>query len=379
METSPESQIALSGRGVLPYQHIKRMVEAGELQNIAPENVRPASLDLTLTSEIYRLDEMFLPRKGETIRDILRSVNATDHDPRSPMERNVLYLARLREQLHLPPHVWGSCNPKSSTGRVDIQVRVLADGVARYDTVSHGFHGELWLLMSPKSFPVKIKIGDSLSQLRFCDSDTARLTQEDLERVSAQSPFLWDRAGNPLPLIADDRSSDNDGTLIMNIDVTRDLVGWECLGLNRVLDLGMLSHYQPSDFFRPLHRTNGAIRLRNNAFYILYTRERLKIAPQLASEMIPMDERSGEFRTHYAGFFDPGWGWGKHGEAVGRSIVLEIRPFEDIVLRDDQPVGKVRFEYMAACPELSYDQMADSNYSIEAQTPKLSKHFVPQQ
>lgn len=359
-------------KGVLSSQQIREMIQRGFIKHADEKSIRPASLDLTLTSEVYRLEEMFLPKSGESVRDILKNVKPSAHHLSHPLERNVLYIARLQESLALPQGVHAVCNPKSSTGRVDIQVRVLADGVPRYDAVMPGgYDGDLWLLMSPKSFPIKLDPGESLSQIRFVQGE-ARLLQEDLERTLASHNLLWDMAGNPSS--GQPRVSDNDGALILSIDVTRDLVGWECLGLNRVLDLSKRDHYYSREFFRPLHRTGDMIRLQNNGFYILYTRERVQVPPHLACEMIPMDERSGEFRVHYAGFIDPGWGWGTDGSAQGRRLVLEIRPFEDIVLRDDQPVGKIRFEYMSQAPDQVYDQI-DSNYMNETDLPRLSKHF----
>lgn len=361
-----------STKGVLASQEIRELIHKGHIKHADEKSIRPASLDLTITSEVYRLEEMFLPKSGETIRDILKNARPSAHHLSHPLERNVLYLARLQEHLSLPDGIHCVCNPKSSTGRVDIQVRVLADGVPRYDAVMPGgYDGDLWLLMSPKSFPVKIDAGESLSQIRFVRG-SSRVTEEEIEETLTAHDLLWDIEGKPLR--ESGRLSDQDGSLILGIDVSRDLVGWECLGLHRILDLSKRGHYYAEEFFRPLRRTGDHIRLQNNGFYILYTRERVQVPPHLACEMVPMDERSGEFRVHYAGFIDPGWGWGIDGSANGRRLVLEIRPFEDIVLRDGQPVGKIKFEKMSSRPDQVYDQI-DSNYINETELPRLSKHF----
>ncbi len=362
-------------------QKIKELVHQGCILGVneqaADYPIRPASLDLTMSDEVYRLEEIFLPRKNETIRTILKNIRHLRHDPYQPLERNVLYLARMNESLKLPANIYAFCNPKSSSGRVDIQVRVLADGISRYDAImSGGFTGELWLLIGPKSFPVVIPPGETLSQIRFFNAD-CRLSDKAVEEELATYPLLRDPDGQPISS-SNRHLSDRDGALLLGIDVTHDFVGWECLGLNRILDLSKRKHYIPSDFFQPLHSANGAVRLRSGAFYILYTRERVQVPPHLACEMIPMDERSGEFRAHYAGFIDPGWGWGAKGEAAGRRLVLEVRPFEDLILRDAQPVAKIRFEKMSEIPTELYDLLGDSNYSNdmhEASTPKLSKHF----
>lgn len=353
-------------------QAINELIAQGFIKNADEKNVRPASLDLTLTSEVYRIEEVFLPRKDEAVRDLLKIARPTLHHLSHPLEKNVTYIARIKETMHLPSDVYCICNPKSSTGRIDIQTRVIADGVPRYDTIMPGgYSGELWTLITPKSFPVLLGADESLSQIRFFNADTT-LNNNALQEEYTQSPMLWNKDAHAINL--KELASDNDGSLILSVDLDIDTVGWECLGSAHVLDVSKRNHYQPTDFFQPVHKVSGHIRLRQNAFYILYTKERVQVGPELACEMIPMDEKSGEFRAHYAGFIDPGWGWGLHGEVTGRRLVLEVRPFEDIVLRDGQPISKIRFCRMADLPNIVYDAI-DSNYTMEAVSPRLSKHF----
>ena len=343
------------------------------MKNADDKNIRPASLDLAITSEVYRIEEVFLPRKGEAVRDLLKLARPTTHHLSHPLEKNVTYIARIKETMHLPPDVYCICNPKSSTGRIDIQTRVIADGVPRYDTIMPGgYSGELWTLITPKSFPVLLPSDESLSQIRFFNSDTT-LNHSTLYDEYASSPLLYDK--NALGIPFDDLASDKDGSLILSVDLDMDTVGWECLGSAHVLDISKRNYYQPTDFFQPIVKVNGHIRLRQGAFYILYTKERVHVNPLLACEMIPMDEKSGEFRAHYAGFIDPGWGWGLNGEVKGRRLVLEVRPFEEIVLRDGQPISKIRFCRMIERPRDVYDAI-DSNYTQEAPSPRLSKHFA---
>lgn len=363
-------------KGALPSQEIRKLIADGFVKNADAQNIRPASLDLTLTSEVYRIEEVFLPRKGEAVRDLLKLARPTLHHLSHPLEKNVNYIARIKETMHLPAEVYCICNPKSSTGRIDIQTRVIADGVPRYDTIMPGgYSGELWTLITPKSFPVLLPPDESLSQIRFFNAETT-LTHSALQEEYTLSPLLWDKNARPIP--HGDLASDNDGSLILSVDLDMTMVGWECLGSAHILDVSKRGYYQPTDFFQPIQNINGHIRLRQGAFYILYTKERVQVGPNLACEMIPMDEKSGEFRAHYAGFIDPGWGWGLHGEVPGRRLVLEVRPFEEIVLRDGQPISKIRFCRMTASPESVYDAI-DSNYTKEASSPRLSKHFhVPQ-
>ncbi|MDO8489788.1 MAG: 2'-deoxycytidine 5'-triphosphate deaminase [bacterium] len=365
-----------NGFGALSARQIRELIKQGHIKNVsAEENVRPGSLDLSITSEVYRIEEVFLPRPGESMRDILRLVHPTPHHLSHPLERDVTYIARIQESLSLPSDIFCICNPKSSTGRVDIQVRIIADGVSRYDTIMPGgYSGDLWTLITPKSFPILLTAGETLSQVRFYNKDTT-LTSSQLADEYNRTPLIWNTQGEQQPF--DEHNPDHDNHLILSIDLSNSFVGWECLGVNKILDLTKRASYTPKDFFSPVHRTQDFVRLHQGGMYILYTRERVVVPPHLCCEIVPMDERTGEFRAHYAGFVDPGWGWGQSGEAKGRPLVLELRPFEDIVLRDRQPVTKIRYSRLAELPETFYDDAAmGSNYSVDSrQIQGLSKHF----
>lgn len=360
--------------GALPSQTIRAMIAAGFIRGADEANIRPASLDLTISSEIYRVEGIFQPRPGENIRSVLDIVGATPHDPIYPLERRVTYLAKFKESLALPPDIYAYCNPKSSTGRNDVQVRVVADGVPRYDAAAPaGFGGDLWVVIEPKSFPVRIQPGDTLSQIRFFNHDT-RFDELELQIAFERDKLLWSKEEQPFAY-RDLKISDNDGSIILTLDLDGDVVGWECLGSSRVFDFSKANYYTPTDFFRPIRVGDGRVHLTQGGFYIFRTKERVRVPLHLACEMVAMDIRSGEFRTHYAGFVDPGWGWGQSGEGRGRSLVLELRPFEDLLLRDNQPVAKVHFEKMTEVPEVGYDSLEGSHYTIEPATPRLSKHF----
>jgi len=366
-------------RGVLPMQMIAGMMDAGLVAGCR-ERIRPGSLDLAIGGEVYRVEGSFLPRPGELVCDILSDdlfdgLGARRHELSAPLERNVTYLARLAETLTLPASVYAYCNPKSTTGRNDVLTRVVADGVTRYDAATpRGFKGTLWVLIEPRSYPVLLYPGESLSQIRFFNEDT-RFGETDLEIAFERHKLLWmGREKRPFAY-QDIKISDNDGSVVLTLDLTGEMVGWECLGESKALDFAKRKHYRPEEFFRPLRPANGKLSLKSGGFYILYTRERVRVPPHLACEMVPMDARSGEFRSHYAGYVDPGWGWGKDGDGCGRRLVLELRPFEDLLLRDNQPVAKVRFERMIEEPEKHYDELEDSNYTAESPVPKLSKHF----
>lgn len=364
--------------GALPSQVIRDMMNTGFVQGANHENVNPASLDLSMTGEVYRINGIFLPPPAMRVRDMLSSLGAIVHSLKSPLERDVSYLVKVSETLSLPDGVYGYCNPKSSTGRNDVLVRIVADGVSRFDAATPaGFKGEIWCVIIPKSFPIKIYEGMCLSQIRFFNQDT-RHDELELQIEMARNPLVWNKDMSPISY-SEVVIRDNDGSIILTIDLEGDehgYVGWERQTTRNVLDLSQINHYAPSDFFRPLSMNGSYIALQQGGFYILRTKERVLTPPHLACEMAPMDVRSGEFRSHYAGYIDPGWGYGINGEGKGRPIVLEVRPFEDIVLGDYQPIGKVKFEKMTEIPDILYDQISTSHYTAETGLPRLSKHFA---
>ncbi|MDO8571595.1 MAG: 2'-deoxycytidine 5'-triphosphate deaminase [bacterium] len=364
-------------KGALPSQMLVSLLDGGAIKNGDLKNISPSSLDLTLTDEVYRISGMVLPCVDESIRDLLHHTEHCSHDFSYPLERNVLYLAKLRESLELPRGLYGYCNPKSSTGRTDVHVRVMTDGVSRYDAITDdGKAKDVWLLIAPKSFPVLLSPGETLTQLRIFNNDT-KFDELALKVACDRDKLIWSAGDEPHAFSYNELIvSDQDGSIILSLDATNDIVGWECLGSSSVLDFSKRAHYEPEDFFRPLQRKDGMVRMKQGGFYILYTRERVRVPSHLACEMVPVDERSGEFRSHYAGFIDPGWGWGADGDGIGRKLVLEVRPNEDLLFRDNQPIAKITFEYMAELPESSYDTKSGSNYTIETSLPKLSKHFI---
>jgi len=364
------------GKGALPNQIIRKYIEKGYIKNSKEENISPASLDLSISSEVYRVDGIFLPKKKETVRDILSHdhIGATKFDLSSPMEKNVTYLAKLNEVFDLPEDIYGYCNPKSTTGRNDMHVRVLADGVSRYDTVApKGYKGELWAAITPKSFPVKMSEEQPLTQIRLFNEDT-RFTEDELKMEMENHKLLWSLDGRCYSY-DNMKIKDGDGSIILTLDLSQDVVGYKGRRTNKLVDLTKgVGANKKEDFFEPVQKYGDCVHLEKGGFYILSTYQAVRVPPGFACEMAPMDERSGEFRSHYAGFFDPGWGYGKNGEGRGRPITLELRPFEDLIIRHAQPIGRIKYERMAEIPEVSYDDKETSNYRVQT-GPKLSKYF----
>lgn len=353
------------------------LITAGFLPGADEDNINPASLDLSLSEEIYQVYEIFQPKPGETVRGLLEVVKHHRHDLSRPLKRNEIYLARLNEKSDLPAGIYGYLNPKSSTGRNDVHVRVLTDKVSRYDTLPAGIGGvELWIIINPRSFNVRFSSGQTLSQLRLFNLDT-RFNETELQVNMAKESLLWSRAGQPFRY-QDLSITDRDGSLILTLDLESDIIGYECLdGVEGVIDFSRVGGSRVEDFWRPITKddmVDGRIRLKQGRFYLLSTAEAVRVPDRLACEMVPMDERSGEFRSHYAGFIDPGWGQGEDGEGRGRPLTLEIRPFEDLIIRPGQPIAKVKFEYMADIPRFGYDALTGSNYLTQTRV-GLAKQF----
>lgn len=359
-------------RGALPSQTIHELIDAGCIMGSKENHVRPSSLDLSISSEIYKVEGIFQPKKTESVRQVLKQIKHQKYSLDKALERDQMYMIRLNETLDLPESVYAFCNPKSTSGRIDTHVRLIADGISRYDSVKPGWKGELWISIVPKTFPIKLYEGVSLNQLRFFNADT-RLNDLELELAVKRYHLLWrQKKGTPYEY-SDIKVRDNDGSVVLTLDLENEILGYEGVVSDNPIDLSKISFYEHKKFFKPVRKKDNYVYLKKNSFYILSTHEAIRVPPDLACEMIPMDERSGEFRSHYAGFIDPGWGWGKNGEGKGRPLTLEVRPFEDLIVRQGQPIGKIKFERLIEVPSMSYDAIG-SNY-IHQSGPKLAKHF----
>jgi dCTP deaminase len=368
-------------KGTLPDSMIVKMIDGGFIKGANLANVRPSSLDLTVSNEIYEVAGVFQPRPDETVREVLAKISKKKISLDEPLKQGGMYLVRLNETLALPENVYAYCNPKSSSGRVDVHVRLLADRVSRYDAVTPagwprqlaGKHGELWLSIMPKTFAIKLPRDYSLNQIRFFNADT-RFDELELELAMQEQQLLW-RVKKKVPFnYRELRIRDGDGAAILTLDLSAKIVGYRGLVTKQVIDLNKINYYTWDKFFEPLViKKADYLNLQRDYFYIFSTSEAVRVPPELACEMAPMDERSGEFRSHYAGFIDPGWGWGRAGEGEGRPLTLELRPFEDLIVRDRQPIAKIKFERMIRLPETVYDA-GPSNYSKQS-GPRLAKQF----
>ncbi len=366
------------GYGALPMQTIREMIERKQINGVPPEVIiSPASFDLTISQEAYRLEEGFPPPRNEAVRETLRQIGHSPHDLAYPLERGVTYLIRLNQSLALQNDVYGYCNPKSTSGRNFVRARVVADFVDRYDSAEPaGYQGGLWQILRPRAYPLKIEPGQSFSQIRFFNHNT-RFSLNDLIRYFDHDRLFGN--GNRSLSYEELQNKDRDGTLNLRLDLGAKVAGWECLGVNRVLEFGQNQHYNPLEFFRPMRIDRDRVHLRKEGHYLFQTKEWVRVPPWLALEMISMDRRFGDFISHEAGFIDPGWGWGKDGAGRGRPLVLEVITVnEDMPFYDGQIAARVWYERMVERPDQWYDQLATASYAIDhtdRRPPQLARQF----
>ncbi|SFN76786.1 dCTP deaminase [Roseovarius lutimaris] len=353
--------------GVLSSQQIKAMIADGALgarPGILPEQVQPASLDLRLGAVAYRVRASFLTGSGRTVAERLAEfeMHQVDLSQGAVLEKGCVYVVPLMESLALPKGVQAVANAKSSTGRLDLLTRMITDGGVEFDRVPPGYAGPLYAEICPRSFSVLVRPGMRLNQIRFRQGH-ATLDDTALRALHAASPLVDGTAviDEGLGFSVDLRPSDSS------------LVGYRAKPHTGVIDLEKIAHYDPSDYWEEVHAKAGHIILDPGAFYILVSREAVHIPPDYAAEMAPYVAMVGEFRVHYAGFFDPGFGHDAAGGSGSRGV-LEVRCHEaPFVLEHGQVVGRLVYEKMYEIPDQLYGAGIASNY--QGQGLKLSKHF----
>jgi dCTP deaminase len=373
--------------GILPSQRINEMLNNGEISTILRpldhDQVQPASIDLRLGDYAYPVDTSFLPGKSMKVLEKLKQLDdqfdnfRIDLSKGAVLEKGRVYVIPLLEAINLKSDVAAFANPKSSTGRLDILTRLIADYATSFDQVSEGYKGELFIEVAPRSFSVVVKTGTRLNQLRF-----RRMRGEEAKSISGSD---WKKLLDEGQIVDSSDHENNarsirSGMLPFTVDLEGsgkegNIIGYRAKKHVKRIDLERRD-YDPLDFWEPIrfHKTSSLI-LDPDEFYILMTKEAIAVPPEYAAEMLPYDTRAGEFRVHYAGFFDPGFGWDAKINKAGSSRgVLEVRSHEvPFLLEHGQTVGWLRYERMAARPDLLYGQDIHSNY--QGQSLKLAKQF----
>lgn len=367
--------------GVLPYQWLHYAAREGWLRSphqvLEQRQFQPASLDLRLGPVAYRIRSSFLPGQ-ETVQKKLNALTMYDLPlaPSAILERGHVYLIPLLEELSLPPYIHAKANPKSSTGRLDIFTRVITDAYPRFDDIRPGYQGRLYLEVFSRSFTIRVHHGLCLNQLRLFVGD-ATLSDAALHRLYQEEPLLYNAHDLPLPLEA----LHLDGGLFLSIDTSggpEAIAGYKAKKNSDIIDLSRVHFYDPSAFWESIHRTtNRPLILEPEDFYILTSKEKVCIPPAYAAELVAYDPGSGELRTHYAGFFDPGFGYG-HGVQRGTKAVLEVRPHDvPFLVEDGQLFCKLCLGRTLETPHVLYGAGLDSHYQFQTLT--LSKQFLPWQ
>jgi dCTP deaminase len=353
--------------GVLADQAIQNMIESGAISaapSVIPEQIQPASLDLRLGNRAWRVRASFLAGAGNSVADRLSEfeMHQIDLTNGAVLEKGCVYVVPLMESLDLPDSIQAVANAKSSTGRLDLLTRLITDEGVEFDRITPGYTGPLFAEICPRSFSVLVRPGMRLNQIRFREGQ-AVLSDSELHDLHLKSPLV-------------DGEAVIDQGLGFSVDLhplEGDLVGYRAKPHTGVIDLDNIGHYDPADYWEPIHTKDGRIILDPGAFYILVSREAVHIPPEMAAEMAPYLAMVGEFRVHYAGFFDPGFGHANAGGAGSRGV-LEVRCHEaPFVLEHGQIVGRLVYERMNEVPQRLYGADLASNY--QGQGLKLSKHF----
>jgi dCTP deaminase len=356
--------------GILPSHVLKRLIrsrrEIVAAEDVEDAQIQPASLDLRLGSMAWRVRASFLPGPGATVRDKLAAVvmHEIDLTQGAVLETRCVYVVPLLESAELSSRVSGIANPKSSTGRLDVFTRLITDRGQAYDRLEAGYHGPLYAEISPRTFPILVRKGSRLNQLRV-RRGSPQFTDTQLKRLHAEQPLV-------------DGAADIENGLALTVDLRADAsgrqIGWRAKRHTGIIDVDRRAVLDPLDYWDPIMANRaGSIVLDPDEFYILASGEALAIPPDFAAEMVPFNPLVGEFRVHYAGFFDPGFG---HDAGAGRGAraVLEVRSREvPFILEHGQIIGRLLFERLTDPPPQVYGQGIGSSY--QRQGLKLSKHF----
>jgi dCTP deaminase len=363
--------------GILPSQEIRELIRNGKIRasaEIGADQVQPASLDLRLGNVAYRVQASFLPGRSSTIGTKIRDLCEAELDLGKPalLETGSVFIVPVVESLALPRDVSARANPKSTTGRLDIFTRLMTDGGEVFDDVAEGYSGDLYVEVVSRTFPIVVRAGTKLNQLRFVRG-TSEFTDDALHGIAQKHPLVYYENGDgpARPVIG--------GGVRVSIDLhgseKDSIVAYKARKSCPPLDLSNVGAYDPAEYWDTIPRpASKRLVLRPDDFYLLASSERVGVPTNCAAEMEQYDPSIGEFSVHYAGFFDPGFGFGTSGEINGTKAVLEVRAHElPVLLEDRQTVGRIKYHRMAGVPDKIYGQLIGSSY--QQQGLALSKQF----
>jgi dCTP deaminase len=374
--TELKENLASYTTGILPSQTIEELIAAGHVQAnpaIAAEQIQPSSLDLRIGRVAYRVRASFLSSRNSRVIDKLEEFHLYQLDLTKPtvLERGCAFIVPLMEELNLPADISGKANPKSTTGRLDVFTRLITDFGSEFERVPAGYKGKLYTEIVPRTFSIVVEQGVRLNQLRLRRGNPPP-SDSELTRLHEQETLVYTDHEAPADALIANKS------LWLSVDLSGDenseIIGYKARHNTPLIDLGRVNHYDPLEYWEPIPRTKARnLVLDPNDFYILASKERVRIPHTFAAEMVPYDPSVGEFRIHYAGFFDPGFGYGAD-DIKGTHAVLEVRSHEvPFLLEDGQVVGRLVFERLLGAPTKIYGQGIGSSY--QHQRLALSKQF----
>jgi dCTP deaminase len=366
------------GTGVIAHQGLREMLRRDEVvasTEFEPDQLQPASIDLRLGRRAWRVRASFLPGTGNTVRERIEKLGGIEidlsHD--TVLESGVVYVVELVESVKLTNGVWGIANPKSSTGRLDILVRLITNEATQFDIVRKRYEGPLYLEIAPQAFSIVVRRGVRLNQHRFMRGTAPGVRIGSVGGLTElyKSGQLVSPDGELLPLRGEH--------VPVSIDLRgagpQSIVGYKAKTTTDAIDVSRIAYYNPRDFWEEIRDVDGRLSLDKGQFYILATREDVGVPPHLAAEMVPFDPSSGEFRVHYAGFFDPGFGY-EEGRAQGSKAVLEVRSYGvSFMLENGQIVGWLNYcRLVGGAPDKLYGATIRSHY--QGQGVALAKQFL---
>jgi dCTP deaminase len=378
-DEGPAQTSYLEGTGVIPFQGLREMVRRDEIVSLSEldsDQIQPASIDLRLGKRAWRVRASFLPGSDSTVQSRLEKLGGTEIDltKDTVFESGVVYVVELQESVKLVNGIWGIANPKSSTGRIDVLVRLITNEATRFDFVRHRYEGPLYLEVAPQAFSIVVRQGVRLNQLRFLRGTSPGLPVSTVGGLAElyKAGKLVRPDGALLPL----RGQHVPVSIDLRGEGPASIVGYKAKKTTDTIDLTRIGHYDPREFWEKIQDVDGRLPLDKGEFFILATREEVGVPADLAAEMIPYDSSSGEFRVHYAGFFDPGFGY-VDGRAQGSKAVLEVRSYGvSFMLEHGQIVGWLNYSKLAGgAPDRLYGDMIKSNYQGQGVT--LAKYFKP--
>jgi dCTP deaminase len=369
-ERNRHMQTGATRNGILPAHAIERLIEGGHIlpgEPVVEGQVQPASLDLRLGATAYRVRASFLPGNGVPVATKLKqlALHAFELRDGAVLETGCVYIVPLLEALDLPGDLAAACNPKSSTGRLDVFTRVIADGAQAFDQIDEGYSGPLYAEICPQTFSIVVRTGSRLSQIRFRSGEIAN-DDEALMALHREQGLVSDGEVNI------------EGGIALSVDLRGDpetgLIGYRAKRHTGLVDVDKPNSCEVLDYWEPIYsRGQTQLILDPDEFYILASKEAVNVPPTHAAEMVPFNPLVGEFRVHYAGFFDPGFGYAGAG-GKGSRAVLEVRSHKvPFILEDGQIIGRLVYEPLTELPRQVYGSGIGSHY--QAQGLKLSKHF----